>query len=189
MFFLYFSINLNIDLTHRFKNSYECSGCLIQISDSIANIGWNLKKFSTKNSQFMNMIDRDWTKKIILKYILFQIPSFLILIVILLLLDHWYNFGYFIIAGVLILWILKDSIMFPIVWKSYETRAHKVSWQSKIINKEALVVEQINPEGYVRFNGELWKARCINDKIDKDEKVVIKSIEDKTLVVTKSVRI
>ena len=133
------------------------------------------------------MIEQNWTKKILLKYIAFQIPSFLILCVILLALNNWYKIGYLVISIVLVLWVIKDGLMFSCVWKSYETRTHLVNWESKVINRKAEVIEDLKPDGYVRLNGELWKARCSESSyIAKGERVSVEAIQNKLLIVTKS---
>ena len=55
-----------------------------------------------------------------------------------------------------------------------------------IIGKEGIVIEDLNPEGYIRIDGEIWKAVSIKGEVIKrGERVKVVSIKDLTLYVEK----
>jgi membrane protein implicated in regulation of membrane protease activity len=95
------------------------------------------------------------------RYLLFQIPGWLVLTLILwLLIDHgavpfWAGATFF--AG----WVLKDLAVYPWLRAGYETDA-KTGTQ-RLIGANAIAQERLDPEGYVKINGELWKARADPD--------------------------
>jgi membrane-bound ClpP family serine protease len=78
------------------------------------------------------------------------------------------------------LWIIKDVILFPFVWRAYEKNI-----PNSIIGSTGVAVDQLSPSGYVRINGELWRAKVIeNDSIiEKGETVVVKGLDGLTLTV------
>lgn len=44
---------------------------------------------------------------------------------------------------------------------------------------------KLSPYGFVKYNGELWKARCLNGEIPKGERVKIVDIDGLTLIVNR----
>jgi membrane-bound ClpP family serine protease len=56
---------------------------------------------------------------------------------------------------------------------------------NSLIGSTGVAVDQLSPSGYVRINGELWRARVIeNDStIEKGETVVVKGVDGLTLTV------
>jgi len=59
----------------------------------------------------------------------------------------------------------------------------KVAGREGMIGMQGRVVKPLTPFGTIIFEGELWKARCINDKIEVDEDVEIVRIDHLTLTV------
>jgi membrane-bound ClpP family serine protease len=66
------------------------------------------------------------------------------------------------------------------VWRAYERNI-----PNSLIGSTGVAVDQLSPSGYVRINGELWRARVIeNDStIEKGETVVVKGVDGLTLTV------
>jgi len=127
-----------------------------------------------------------WKTRIIKRYILFQIPAFLIVISILLLLDQWLNLTYVLITAILVLWILKDTIMYRFVWKSYDV--DNKAQVNRLIGSKGKIVEDLNPRGYVKVNGELWHAEVNNNDtfLRKDEVVEVVEVNGLKMRVKKS---
>ncbi len=56
-----------------------------------------------------------------------------------------------------------------------------------LLGQKAIVIEDLNPEGKILIEGEIWKARTIdNTRIPAGQKVVVKNVEGLTLLVEKS---
>ena len=53
-------------------------------------------------------------------------------------------------------WAAKDLALFPMVWRSYVSGDNDPVRQ--LIGLEAIVVDNLDPVGYVRVRGELWRA-------------------------------
>jgi membrane protein implicated in regulation of membrane protease activity len=59
----------------------------------------------------------------------------------------------------------------------------EVSAPESIIGNRGVVENPLNPEGYVKVNGELWRAVCPNAPVEKGEEVVVTNIEGLRLTV------
>ncbi len=56
-----------------------------------------------------------------------------------------------------------------------------------LLGQKAIVIEDLNPEGKILIEGEIWKAQTIdNTRIPAGQKVVVKNVEGLTLLVEKS---
>ena len=125
------------------------------------------------------------TRKIIIRYSLFQIPSLLIVTLLVFTVNHWYILDNTIIVMIILFWILKDILIFPFVWKAY---SHKDRDKSKtILNQHGVAVDTINPKGFVKINGEIWQAELVepNDPINQGQPTEVVEIDGLKLKVRK----
>ena len=96
--------------------------------------------------------------KTFFRYLLFQIPQWFVLALFLWLLvnqaavPQWASEAFF------IFWVVKDLAIYPWVWRGYETNAK--TGTEELIGTKGLAQEPLDPEGYVKIRGELWKARA-----------------------------
>ncbi len=75
----------------------------------------------------------------------------------------------------------KDIVAAPRIWKDFERRT-RVGPET-LIEREAVVVVELNPEGTVKIGNEFWSAQCINGSAKPGEKVrVVKTRGTKLLV-------
>ena len=102
-------------------------------------------------------------RTVYIRYFLFQLPGTVILISIMLLLQYYIGFDWFIFWIILIAWVMKDIIMFPFIWRSYDAGNNSSTLDMK--GKVADVTRKLDPEGYVRIGGELWRARLMEDSV------------------------
>ncbi|WP_297069659.1 NfeD family protein [Thermococcus sp.] len=87
-----------------------------------------------------------------------------------------------IVAVVIGFLVLKDFIIAPFILKGgLEGRPH--TEPESLLGREALVVEDLNPEGLVKVDGELWSAECINGTAKRNDVVRIKGVEGTKLLV------
>lgn len=54
-----------------------------------------------------------------------------------------------------------------------------------MIGLSGKVIKQLNPEGQVKIKGEIWKARTIENIINKGEKIEVVNVEGLKLSVRK----
>lgn len=108
------------------------------------------------------------------------------MISILILVRRWVDLPNWIFWGPIALWIAKDIILFPFVWRAYDR--NRLKDLHTLIGAEGIVEEQLSPSGYVRVHGELWQAEVGGDSlpIQKGEIVRIQSIRGLKLIVEPS---
>ncbi|HLD28736.1 MAG TPA: hypothetical protein VJC03_00225, partial [bacterium] len=66
-----------------------------------------------------------WSRRGVVRYALFQIPDTALLLLILLALRHWLDLPAWIMWGVVVVWVAKDILMFPFVWRAYDSTAFR----------------------------------------------------------------
>lgn len=91
---------------------------------------------------------------------------------VMLIVQHYIGFDWKIFWIVLLIWIIKDILMFPFIWRSYDTSSDNKVHGLK--GKKGTVTRRLDPEGYVRIGGELWRAVLDDNGIaEKGESVVV----------------
>jgi membrane protein implicated in regulation of membrane protease activity len=90
------------------------------------------------------------------KYLLFQIPGWVVGIGLLLFL--WDSFGlpFWLVAGFLVLWVVKDFAIYPFIRTAIN--ADVKTGPSELIGKRGVARERLEPRGYIQVGGELWRA-------------------------------
>jgi membrane protein implicated in regulation of membrane protease activity len=92
-----------------------------------------------------------------IRYLLFQIPGWLLLSLVLWLLVTWVIVPLWAGTVVFAAWVFKDLAVYPWVQRAYQI--DEKTGTEKLIGAKAIAQERLDPEGYVKLNGELWKAR------------------------------
>ena len=125
-----------------------------------------------------------WSTHTIVRYTLLQVPGLVVLIMILILVGRFVDIPVVLSWGIVIIWVLKDIILFPFVWRAYDSDSHEKS--DPMIGLEGYAVDHLSPRGYIKVRGELWKAELThkNAVVGKGEKVKVKEINGLTLIVT-----
>jgi membrane protein implicated in regulation of membrane protease activity len=126
---------------------------------------------------------KPWSSRIITKYALLQVPSLVMLIVLLVLAKRWVDLPSWFIWGLIGLWIAKDIALFPLTWRAYDQDRERAV--SSMVGARGTAEEQLNPSGYIRVRGELWKAEVVGDvrPIERGERVRVQGIRGLTLLV------
>ena len=94
--------------------------------------------------------------RVIGKYALFQIPGLLLLAAALAIFDHWLDVPVWIWFAVLGGWAVKDVIIFPFVWRSFDDTYRGHDYSPVGLTGQAL--ELLEPAGKVKVRGERWRA-------------------------------
>jgi len=126
-----------------------------------------------------------WSSRIIGKYVLLQVPALVILFVLLVLAKRWIDLPSWFIWGLIGLWIAKDLALFPLTWRAYD-QDHARSGNS-MIGARGIAEEKLNPSGYIRVGGELWKAEAVGNArpIVEGEGVRVQGIRGLILLVSR----
>ena len=130
-----------------------------------------------RNFHRFRLLSRQAKKDLLVRYALFQIPDVLILLLALAILQRWVNMPSWLVWGVVASWLLKDIVMFPFVWRAFE----EVSADARqaLIGAEGVAAEELDPSGYIRVQGVLWRARVMEqgEAVHKGDNVVVSGVE------------
>jgi membrane protein implicated in regulation of membrane protease activity len=130
-------------------------------------------------------MNKPWSSRIIVKYVLLQVPALVILVVLIGLAKRWIDLPSWFVWGLICLWIAKDIALFPLTWRAYDKDGSRAG--STLLGARGIAEERLNPSGYIRVGGELWQAEAIDDApfIEKGEGVLIRGIRGLTLLVSR----
>lgn len=121
--------------------------------------------------------------RVALRYLLMNLPGTIALALVLGLTHHWLGIPKWLFILVVCLWVAKDLVMFPFVWKSYDMSQPGVS--GVLNGARGVVVEPLQPTGRVRVGGENWKAERVSGQgvLDKGTHVRVVRRDGLTLFV------
>jgi membrane-bound ClpP family serine protease len=121
--------------------------------------------------------------RVYIKYGLLMIPGTAVLTLILVVAQEWIAIPVWLFCGIIGFAILKDIVMFPFVWRSYDTNHPGLS--RSMIGARGIAIEPLAPTGFIDVQGELWKAERIGpgQLIEKGEMVRVKSMKGLKLFV------
>jgi membrane protein implicated in regulation of membrane protease activity len=117
------------------------------------------------------------------KYLLFEIPQWFLLAFILWVLVETAGLPPWAAQGFFVVWVFKDLALFPLVRNAYENDAK--TGAEELIGAKATAQERLDPEGFVRIHGVLWKARAepADQPINRDSVVTVCAARGLTLIV------
>ena len=90
-------------------------------------------------------------------YLWLQIPEWILGAVGLLVVQHWFDLSLWTTSLLFVAWVAKDLVIYPFVKTAYEVGVRTGAEQ--LIDRRGTAYTAINPQGYVRVMGELWRAR------------------------------
>jgi membrane-bound ClpP family serine protease len=122
-------------------------------------------------------------RRIVVKYIIFQVPDMAILTLTLIVLHWLISLPSWLTWGFVSLWVIKDVFMFPFVWSAYEQPPS--GGVQPLAGTEGIAEERLAPSGYVCVRGELWQAEVIKKgpPIEKGEGILVQEANGLTLIV------
>ncbi len=117
------------------------------------------------------------------RYLLFQLPGWIIAIVVFALVRHWNLLAEWLALLGLAAWVIKDLALYPFVRLAYETRTP--TGAQILLGAKGVVEQELSPEGYVRVRGELWRAvaRPEEETISSGTPVEIVDVDRMTILV------
>ncbi len=124
-----------------------------------------------------------WNRRILKRYILFQIPGLIIIVVLLIMSYHWAALPSWLMWILLGIWLVKDIFLYPYLWKVYDPDTPTEN--NSMVGLTGMAMERLDPEGYVEVRGEAWKAKTEGTSgiIEKGGKVKVLAEHGLTLVV------
>jgi membrane-bound ClpP family serine protease len=126
-----------------------------------------------------------WSKRAVIKYVLLQIPGAALLLAVLVYFRERMGLAWWVVVLITALWIVKDIVLFPFVWRAYEFGKKE---NDPLIGAIGIAEEPLQPSGYVKVRGELWRARLTDSSSSVEEggPVRVAGREGLTLSVEKS---
>ena len=130
-----------------------------------------------------NMKEAGWTVRILVRYVLLQVPGTALLVLILIQLRNWFDLPVWSVWGLVAISVAKDVILFPFVWRAYDWDCQNET--HSMVGRRGIAKERLAPSGYIRIRGELWKAKVMGGgpPIEKGEAVRVEEMQGLTLLV------
>lgn len=117
-----------------------------------------------------------------LRYALYQMPGALLAAVVLLGL-HGVDLISATFAWVLFaLWIAKEGILYPLTRRAYDDSTAGMVGAERLLGAPGVAEEDLDPAGYVRVRGELWRAEAPAGA-RRGARVRVQGLRDLTLLV------
>ena len=117
------------------------------------------------------------------RYWLLQIPGTLGLMLVMLGLHLWLEVSVWIGVAVLVAWAVKDLALYPLLRPAFERGEH-LTPHSRMVGETGVAEQDLEPEGFVRVRGELWRAVTENGaRIPRGGGVRVSAVEGSALVV------
>jgi membrane protein implicated in regulation of membrane protease activity len=125
-----------------------------------------------------------WSGVVLAKYWALQLPATALLIVVLLGVADFFVWPQWVVWTIVALWVAKDAILYPLVWRSYDP-SDSAALPYSTEGASAVAIERIDPSGRVRIWGELWHAELSRGarRIEKGETVRVNARHGLTLLV------
>ena len=126
---------------------------------------------------------RRWPARVLIKYSLLQLPLLVLLLVALFFIRQWVDIPLWLIWGLVAFLVVKDVIMFPRVWRSYDQS--RPGDPTSIIGMRGIAKDRLAPTGYIQVRSELWRAEVMEgcSPIADGKSVLVVGIEGLTLIV------
>ena len=128
--------------------------------------------------------DERWSISILIRYALFQLPGLAVVVVLLLVLQRWTDLESWLVWTFVALWIAKDAVFYPFVWKAYDWKP--ADDENPMIGARAIARERLDRSGHVDVRGEIWRAEVTGGgrPVEKGEAVSVRGIHGLILLVT-----
>jgi len=117
--------------------------------------------------------------RVIARYALFQVPATILLVAGLLVARQWVNLPAWLIWLIIGLWLAKELVLFPFVWRAYDAR--RTSQAHSMIGQRGVAQQRLDPSGYVRVRGELWQAERIEGAGPVEQGAEVEVVEEQGL--------
>lgn len=114
-------------------------------------------------------------------YVLWQLPSWVVVVGLLASLNMAFELPRWVWLALPVL-VAKDMLLFPAMRSVFRP---PFLGRERLIGSRAHVIESLEPMGYVRLNGELWRAvaQRAGAVIQKGRPVVVRNVDGLTLIV------
>lgn len=117
------------------------------------------------------------------RYWLFQIPEFVVVILACMVLVSWQWISKHTAYYVVLAWLIKDLILYPLTVRAYRVDPPQTGTQ-RMVGLTTILKQPLQSEGIIFIRGERWKATSVSgDPIAAGTKIRVVDTEQFTLVV------
>jgi membrane-bound ClpP family serine protease len=117
-----------------------------------------------------------------IRYALLQIPSIVLVLVVLYYLDRIAPVPSHVKAVIIAMVVLSDIAMLPLLWRAYDTRP--AAGPLSMVGERGVALRELSPEGLVLVRGEIWRARVGDGHAPVAKGGVVTVVEREGLVLT-----
>jgi membrane protein implicated in regulation of membrane protease activity len=119
------------------------------------------------------------------KYLLLQAPELLLAALVLIALQQWAGLPRWSVYVLLLVLLVKDLVLFPFVRGAYEFETSSPIGAGRLLGARGISTEPLEPHGYVRLGGELWRAEAssADASIPQGSPVRVREVRGLTLIV------
>lgn len=122
---------------------------------------------------------------VLLRYLLIQLAGWALLGLVLLALHQWLDLSPSIAWAVLGLMVVKDLVLYPWARDAYDDRPGRWVGVDGVVGRRGLVVEALDPTGWVVVAGERWAAESVTGaSIGEGGGVIVLDVKGLTLSVS-----
>ena len=100
---------------------------------------------------------RSIPRRAAIRYALLQIPSIVLVLVVLYYLDRIVPLPDSVKGFIIALIVAADIALFPLLWRAYDT--HSAGESLSMAGERGFALEDLHPAGFVRMHGERWRAK------------------------------
>ena len=90
------------------------------------------------------------------KYLLFQVPGWILAALILIAMRYWVGLPIWIALLGFTVWVIKDFLFYPLLRVAYQSGAK--TGVDQLIGLRGVARQDLDPHGLVYLRGELWRA-------------------------------
>lgn len=122
---------------------------------------------------------KTWTR-----YLLLQIPGWVVAGLVALLIQRWFQLPDWTTPTALGIWIAKDLVLYPFLKEAYDGSTSRTP-ATRLVDEMGTAQQDLNPQGFVRVHGELWRAMVIGSSriVRRGERVSIRRVERMLLLI------
>jgi membrane protein implicated in regulation of membrane protease activity len=126
------------------------------------------------------------SRRAAVKYALLNLPEVLAGLMVLMFVQKWLELPHWAVWLLGALWILKEALIFPFVWRSYDSGSERNTYQ--MVGMRGIVEKRLAPSGYIRIRGELWQAETgeKDSPVEVGEKVIVRGRRGLLLLVERN---
>jgi len=117
----------------------------------------------------------------LLRYVLFQIPEWGLVVLLLLAIDHYTHAPTWLLVAGGVGFVAKDFALYPWMKRAYEPVGSDPG--EHLVGRRGVATSAVGHEGWVRIDAELWRAETGDGVIPSGTPIRVRALDGHVLVV------